>query len=150
MDVVPCCCVVLLFIISVESWRLHEVIMQLFCTCLAHVFVGLLVYPLSFVRLFWVFLRQFAAGWRPSPSLVIKKPVNLKHSPVVTVIFRFKPASQFVEQRSGLCTDEEGIISKMFGKFSGWHRHLRCALLINFFVGQLIDFWLTCTNSDNV
>jgi hypothetical protein len=46
-----------------------------------------------------------------------QKPVNLEHSLVLTTMFRFKPASQFVEQyysfESCLLNTEE-LISKFF------------------------------------
>jgi hypothetical protein len=52
---------------------------------------------------------------------VAQKSVNLKHSLVITGMFRFKPATQFVERyHSGVscAMNSEDLISNNFRKFS--------------------------------
>jgi hypothetical protein len=52
---------------------------------------------------------------------VAQKSVNLKHSLVVTGMFRFKPATQFVERYHSVVScalNTEDLISNNFCKFS--------------------------------
>jgi hypothetical protein len=69
-------------------------------------------------------LTKFEESWSlltKGPGYIFRQSVNLKHSPLLTRMFTFEPASQFVEgyhSPVSCALNMEGLVSNNYCKFS--------------------------------